>query len=167
LTATTKEMQTKIDYLIKKCNKQVDYIHEQKMQLDEKNKTIEFLENIIKKQEILDSAGIDYFISILRIFYEVLILCVKNNSFFEHKRNTEKSRRYLAIGYSAISGYIESLSAGYTVKKIMKIWAEFGLIYKDDDDNFIVNFTYEKRSIRSVRVNKAAIEMVKESIIYD
>lgn len=163
--------QAEIDRLTIKCDKQLDYINEQEKQLVKQKEMIEQLEKqhsyIVESKDNIEAPGMNHFILVFRVFYQVVNEAIKTNTFFENKRSTENSRKYSVIDFRILSSYIEHFNNVYSVKKIMKIWADIGLIYQDESGSYFVNFTYEKKSIRSVRVNKAAVSIVKECIIYD
>lgn len=165
------QLEAEIKRLTLKCDKQLDYIKEQEKQLEEKQLEIKRLISTtaysIAETDTIESNGKVRFISIFDIFYKVVNEAIKNNDFFENKRSTENSKKYRVIDFHILSSHIEKFTNGYSVKKIVQLWADLGLIYKDENDSYFVNFTHEKKSVRSVRVNKAAVAIVKECIIYD
>lgn len=83
------------------------------------------------------------------------------------RRYSEFNRKYDVIDFRVVSGYIDQFSDGYAAKKMIKKWADLGLIFQDENGNCFVNFSRDGKSIRSLRFRKDAVSAVREGTNYD
>ncbi|WP_101698705.1 hypothetical protein [Clostridium minihomine] len=158
------DLEAEVNRLVQKCNKQLDYIKDQQKKASQMEEEIKQLQNDCKKDCLTQNDKLNNFIIFSEIFYHAISKALKENSFFESKRVTENSKRYNVIDYRVLAGYIEDFITVYPLKQVIKVWAAMGLIYQDEYENAFVNFTHKGKSVRSIRVKKDAVDLVKESM---
>lgn len=167
----SEEYATEIERLTEKCDQQLDHINEQVKLLKQKEELVQQLQYEVKNSTGLfepeTTTGRDNFTMLFKIFYQVVGEAVRNNDFFENRRVTPISRKYHTIDYKVISTGIERYTTAYSVRKIIKLWANTGLVYQDENDKVFVNVTQDSKTIRSIRINRAAVEYVKECLLND
>ena len=172
------EKDIKIEQLIMKCNKQLDYIHELENQLKEKDKKIQEYKTIIQNN---DSSNSNNSVNISKnrdvisngiyqelcdTFFKIIEHIVKNNTNIENKRDGKVSMANMIVQATYFKGLIENHTMILSSDKVIKIFSDLGMLRFNENKN-MPYFTHNAggKSIRVVRISKDWVNMVKESMI--
>lgn len=172
------EKDIKIEQLIIKCNKQLDYIHELENQLKEKDKKIQEYKTIIQNNDDSNSNNLvnisknrdvisnGIYQELCDAFFKIIEHIVKNNTNIENKRDGKVSMANMIVQATYFKGLIENHTTVLSADKIIKIWSDLGMIRFNESKN-MPYFTHNTngKSVRVVRISKDWVNLVKESMI--
>lgn len=137
-----------VERLKKKCNAQLDYIKKLEEQLSEK-----------AAESVSKLAVVNAFELSISLFEDTMAeLITSGAALNEHKG-------YTSMEYTAALRVLEQKSAGTGAipAKIIQQWADLGLICRDSRGKS--TFAYCSRStgsLRTIRVNSAALQLIRE-----
>lgn len=165
--------------LTEKCNKQINHLKLQKGTIEKQGIEIAELKGRIETLQTehltipenlhimtsAESGGKLEFLEIFTIFYEVISTAIKDNSFVDVKYVSKFSKKYVTIDYNRLRTYIERYRSNYSVKNILKLWGNYGLVYEDENGKIEMNYVTGGKSRRSVRINKSAVGSVRECLM--
>ena len=168
------EKDVKIEQLILKCNKQLDYIHNLENQLKEKDKRIEeyktiiqnndtnFVSNVSNENVINDSIYQD----LCNAFFKTLEYIIRNNGNIEGKRIGKVSISNMIVKATYFKALIPNYTTVLSADKIIKLWCDLGMLRFNETKN-MPYFTHnvDGKSIRVIRICKDWVSLVKESMI--
>lgn len=170
------EKDIKIEQLIVKCNKQLDYINELQNQLKEKDKRIKEYKIIIQNSDTdLDNSFYDknviidsIYQDICNAFFKTIEYIVKTNGNIEGKRSGKVSMDNMIVKATYLKGLIPNYTTVLSADKIIKLWCNLGMLRFNETKN-VPYFTHNAggKSIRVVRICKDWVSLVKESMIRD
>lgn len=168
------EKNIKIEQLIMKCNKQLDYIHELENQLKEKDKRIEEYKKIMQISDTnFDNSFADrnvisdgIYQDICNAFFKTIEYIVRTNGNIEGKRIGKVSMANMIVKATYFKGLIPNYTKVLSADKIIKLWCDLGMLRFNDTKN-MPYFTHnaDGKSIRVVRICKDWVNLVKESMI--
>lgn len=172
------EKDIKIEQLIIKCNRQLDYIHELENQLKEKDKKIQEYKTIIQNNDDSNSNNLvnisknrdvisnGIYQELCDAFFKIIEHIVKNNTNIENKRDGKVSMANMIVQATYFKGLIENHTTVLSADKIIKIWSDLGMIRFNESKN-MPYFTHNTngKSVRVVRISKDWVNLVKESMI--
>lgn len=168
------EKDIKIEQLVAKCNKQLDYIHNLENQLKEKDKRIEEYKTIIQNSDtdFVNSSVNENIISdsiyqdICNAFFKTIEYIVRTNGNIEGKRSGKVSMANMIVKATYLKGLIPNYTTVLSADKIIKLWCDLGMLRFNETKN-MPYFTHnaDGKSIRVVRICKDWVSLVKESMI--
>lgn len=135
-----------VERLKVKCNAQVDFIN--------KIKAGTGFQTITKGNP---------FMMVFEVFYYSINEALRNDLFFEMKRDTPASRKYHIVEAKGFRAIIKKYAPEAGTKKMLETWFNFGLVEKFSNERFDGNYSYCSRSIRVIRVSKEAVNLVREA----
>lgn len=172
---TKEELVKKYNILKEKINLQVDELKHLANEVNIRDKRIIELSerlNVMKeKTQDNDCDNHTEFTMVFDLFYRVMSDLLVNDVFYKTVKSTKNTRQFRIAGSADIKGILSKYITEYTTQKneneIIKQWATVGLIDADDRGRCYFTFTYKGKSVRTIRVKKAAVKLVMSSMIHD
>lgn len=168
------ENEQKIEQLMLKCDKQLDYINDLKKELIKKDNQVKEYKNIVENIEknngdsfVKDNAySGGLYREMSETFFKTIEYIVKNNAYIEGKRDGRVSISNMIVKATYLKGLINEYTTVLSTDKVIKLWCELGMIRFNENKN-IPYFTHNHngKSIRVIRINKDWVNLVKESMI--
>lgn len=168
------ENEQKIEQLMLKCDKQLDYINDLKKELIKKDNQVKEYKNIVENIEknngdsfVKDNAySGGLYREMSETFFKTIEYIVKNNAYIEGKRDGRVSISNMIVKATYFKGLIKEYTTVLSPDKVIKLWCELGMIRFNENKN-IPYFTHNHngKSIRVIRINKDWVKLVKESMI--
>lgn len=168
------ENEQKIEQLMLKCDKQLDYINDLKKELIKKDNQVKEYKNIVENIEknngdsfVKDNAySGGLYREMSETFFKTIEYIVKNNAYIEGKRDGRVSISNMIVKATYLKELIKKYTTVLSTDKVIKLWCELGMIRFNENKN-IPYFTHNHngKSIRVIRINKDWVNLVKESMI--
>lgn len=161
--------------LKKKCNKQLKHIDELENQLKQaKNALEEYKKSVEEKarngsQQAAVSPGeiTDVFSLSGMLFRQVFTKPIIQEALLDDRKNSPQKRPYQSLEYAVLMPALEECcsenSVRINVQKIAQNWADLGLLIRDSRGKITYNFSAEGSSVRVVRVNQVALQLLAEA----
>lgn len=167
-------LKDEVERLRKKCDAQTAVYFTQQKELEEaKNCRVDINKITLENMEpdspeyIEPAKDANSFTEICNLFYQVVSVGLKNNSFVPNRRITERSKGYLQIKNSTFKEYIEACTSKYKPLDLIKLWANMGFVYQDEVGSVQQSYVENGITVRGFRVKKTAVELVKGYMVND
>lgn len=166
------EKDKKITQLTKKCDKQLDYIYELENKLKECVDEVNKYKNIIENNNNFDmqknDSKEDVYQIICNTFFNVVSDIIKNKMYLESARRNIISIENLIVRSTDIKEVIEKYTTFLTVNKMIKLWCNMGMLSMNEKlGAAYFSYYFNNKYIRTVRIKKEWVNLVKESMLHD
>lgn len=130
----------------------------QLLQLQEEMKIVNHKLNTMVQAETPDDSMLNYTLN-YSIFGRAIQAALEENRL----SGSEKLPflQYITLERDILTGYISQIT-DIEGKALMRTWADLGLLERQSNGRYVFTSTKDGVSIRAVRLNKAAVELVRE-----
>ncbi len=165
-----------IDRLKKKCNKQIDHIKKLQKQLEQAKNSLEECKKNVEENAQKDSQQADAFTGDIPdvfslsglLFRQTFIVSVIQGALLDDRKSDLKKRLYKSLEYAVLMPVLEECCSANGVRisaqKIAQNWADLGLLIRDGRGKITYTFRADGSSVRVVRVNQAALQLISEAL---